>query len=108
MSIGTMRDRPPEQQVRTRRRSTIWIAVAVLALVTGGAGLALLLHRDSGPTAPGGPQPSPSAPPSAPPSAQPSAQPSAGPSGQAGVPAFGFQPLWPFAGAADAVGWQQA
>jgi hypothetical protein len=104
MSIETTRDRPPGQHVRTGRQLATWIAVGAVALVAGGAGLALMLNRDGEPAAPGTAPPSASA--SAP--AQPSAPPSATPSGPGEAPAFAFQPLWPFAGPADAAAWQQA
>jgi hypothetical protein len=102
MSIGTTQARPPAQHTRTGRRLTTWIAAGAVVLAAGGAGLALLLNRDAGPAAPEGAPPSASAP------VQPSAPPSAGPSGPAEVPAFAFQPLWPFAGTADAAVWQRA
>jgi hypothetical protein len=101
MSIETGRERPPEQRIRSDRRFITWIAVAVLALVAGGAGLALLLNRETETASPGGAPPSASAPAQA-------SLPSATPSGPGEAAAFPFQPLWPFAGPADAAAWQQA
>ncbi len=77
---------------------------AVVALLLGVGGTLLLGPGSDDTTA--GPSSSPSASAAPPASAAPSATatPSAGPT----ATAFRFQPLWPFAGPADAVTWQRA
>jgi hypothetical protein len=66
------------------------VVVAIAAVV-----VALVLRSDRGQSG-------------AAPSASPTGQPSTAPSAQPPGVGFGYQPLWPFAGVADATAWQQA
>jgi hypothetical protein len=103
MSIGTTRERPLESDAPRRRRAVAWVATGAVLLAATGVGVVLLLGRDTGPAIPGAGSPSASAP------SQPSTSPSSGASQSPSAPAaFSFQPLWPFAGPADAADWQQA
>jgi Galactose oxidase, central domain len=96
MSITTLPkpppSRPPAGAPRWRMAAAVITAVvvAVAAVV-----VALLLRSDSGQ-------------PGAAPSASPTGQPSTAPSAQPPAAGFGYQPLWPFTGVADAGAWQQA
>ena len=98
MSIDSRQDAPPAGEAPPRRRMVAWVLAAVVLLATVGAGVALLVARQGG-DGQGGTSASGSAAPSAP--ASPGA------STPAEVPAFAFQPLWPFASAAGAAAWQQ-
>ncbi len=118
MSIGTNQTQPPPSPTRPRRPTgplvTVLAVVAVLASVMVGT---LVARADRG-TEAGTPAESvgPSGRPSASPSGQPSDSGSPAPSGadspatDSGRPAAwpGYQPLWPFAGLADAAAWQES
>ena len=106
MSIDTRQGMPPTGEAPPRRRRVMaWVVATVVLLAAVGAGVAVLVV-DRGGGGQGGSSPAPSAAPSAVPSTQPS-PPSPSASGPAGVPAFAFQPLWPFGSAAAAAAWQQ-
>src|SRR6266511_2939622 len=99
-------DRPP---VEPRSRWRLLVAVAAVIVVVAAVGVTVALLRTGRQSTPAAsPSGSASASDSAsvtPSAGTPSATPSAAP---APAPVFGFQPLWPFAGTADAAGWQRS
>jgi len=99
-------DRPP---VEPRSRWRLLVAVAAVIVVVAAVGVTVALLRTGRQSTPAAsPSGSASASGSAsvtPSAGTPSATPSAAP---APAPVFGFQPLWPFAGTADAAAWQRS
>lgn len=103
------------------RRIPKWVVIAVavaaaLAVVTLGVVALRSGGSSSGsgpattgapvPTSPGAPAPTASPTPSAPPTTAPTKGTTT--SAPRPLPAFGFQPLWPFSGVGDAAAWQQS
>jgi hypothetical protein len=109
--VGVRPNAGPPPPVTPHRRWRL-IAAAATALVLAGAGLTVLLwpsgDQGSGGGAPAA-GPSVSTPASAPvaTTAPGTGTASAAPS-QPAVPGFGYQPLWPFTGLADAAAWQRS
>ncbi|SFI78431.1 MULTISPECIES: hypothetical protein [Amycolatopsis] len=108
MSAPVEQPSPPASKSHRRR----WIAVlAAVVVVVAGVLTAVLLRsgpgeREASPGSPPGTTESTPAPvvpvPSSPPAPPPSS------SRSLPVPGFGFPPLWPFTGTADALAWQQS
>ena len=105
MDTQTVHDVPAPPH-RRRTWMVVAVAAAVILVIVAAVVTVVLLRSgdDDGGTAPGA---SPSAPvsPSVSPPPSPSPQPSASPTAPV-TPVFRFQPLWPFAGVADAAAWQ--
>jgi hypothetical protein len=76
-------------------------AVAVILVIVAAVVTVVLIRSDGGDSGAG-----PAASPTLSVSPQPSA--TASPSTPPATPGFGFQPLWPFAGAAEAAAWQRS
>lgn len=105
--MSTTTNQPPPAPPKSHRWRVVAAVATVVVVIAGVVAAVLLLRSDK--SQPGGPGPSPA--PTTAPSAGASTPPqSSAPSGSSvtQVPGFGYQPLWPFAGTADAAAWQQS
>ncbi|HVV29362.1 MAG TPA: hypothetical protein VHC41_00635 [Mycobacteriales bacterium] len=91
---------PPSVKARGRR----WPVVGAVAVIVIAA---IVVWRTGGGSGSGTPGPATSAAPVPPTTSAAAAPPASMTPPAAGLPAFAYQPLWPFTGAADAAAWQQ-